>query len=159
MRVGKKKVIKIILCILLLFVMINACWYVWRMVKYDPFTKGMEKSEIPEFLVPRYYSMDADGYDYSVKYPDYLSFTGNLCVGLPTTDENVFTDFLIIWPKLFDRYEYGVSLNAEGETYQIYINSDGSPVDPRYSEIVNEYKDTIDDLLSRAKEMWDIDRS
>ena len=159
MRVGKKKVLKVIICILLLFVVINACWYVWRMVKYDPFTKVMEKSEIPEFLVPRYYSMDADGYDYSVKYPDYLSFTGNLCVGLPTTDENVFTDFLIIWPKLFDRYEYGVSLNVGNETYQIYINADGSPVDPKYSEIVNEYKDTVDDLLSRAKEMWDIDRS
>ena len=114
----------------------------------------MEKNDFFTWIVPRYKHSDPDGYDYGVKFPNYLSFTGNMSVGLPDTDGNLFTDFLVIWPKAFRGYEYGVSLTVEGQTYQIYINSDGSAVDPEYKEIAESCKDEINALLQRAEEMW-----
>ncbi len=157
MKTGKKKALRAAAFLLAIFILINAGWYVWRLVKYGSYVEGMERNEIPEWLVPRYKHIDAEGYDYSVKYPDYLSFTGNLCVGLPAADENPFTDFLVIWPKVFGGYEYGVSVSADGQAYQIYVDSDGSAVDPAYNEIADSYQEEIDDLLHRAQEMWDLE--
>ena len=116
----------------------------------------MEENVFSSWLVPRYVHTDADRYDYGVKYPDYLSFTGNLSVGLPATDDNPFTDFLIIWPKLSGGCEYGVSITEDGKEYQIYIHADGSAVRPEDSEVVARNQDHINALLGRAEAMWDI---
>ena len=157
MKTGKKIALKVVLCIFALFILLNAGWYVWRTVKYGSFSEGMEENYFTTWIVPRYIHTDANGYDYNVKYPDYLSFTGNLSVGLPSTDENMFTDGLIIWPKLSGGYEYGVFLNEGAENYQVYINADGSAVYPEDSEIVVRHQENIDALLSRAEEMWDLE--
>ena len=156
MRKFRKATIKTVLCILFLFVFMNAVWYVWRMVKYDPYSREMEKNVFYTWIVPRYIYSDADRYDYGVKYPDYLSFTGNLSVGVPTTDEDVFTDFLIIWPKFFGGYEYGVSISVGDEDLQIYINADGSAVNPEDSDVVALNQEKIDNLLRRAEGMWEL---
>ena len=156
MKAGKKIALRAALCVLALFILINACWYVWRTVKYGAYTDGMEENVFSSWLVPRYKHTDADGYDYGVKYPDYLSFTGNLSVGLPATDDNPFTDFLIIWPKLSGGCEYGVSITEDGKEYQIYIHADGSAVRPEDSEVVARNQDHINALLGRAEAMWDI---
>ncbi len=157
MKTYKRIALRAALCILALFALWNVGWYVWRMVKYGPFSRGLEKNDFATWIVPRYKYMDTDGYDYGVKYPDYLSFTGNLSVGLPETDGNPFTDFLIIWPKLSGGYEYGVSLTEGNENYQIYITADGSAVYPENSEVVARKQETIDALLHRAEEMWDLE--
>ena len=65
---------------------------------------GMEAAEFNTVLGKRYLYMDADRYDYLVKYPDYLSFTGNMSVGSPAASENPFTDALIIWPTIAGEY-------------------------------------------------------
>ena len=93
MKTGKGKAVKAIMCLVAVFVLINIFWFVWREVKYGDYKDGMEKNDIPTWLVPRYKLHDAEGYDYGLKYPDYLSFTGNLSVGLPATADNPFTDF------------------------------------------------------------------
>ena len=157
MKTGKSKVLKAAICILGIFLAFNVFWYIWRNVKYGPYIKGMRESEIPDWIVPRYYYVDDEGYDYSVKYPDYLSFTGNMSVGLPSADGNPFTDFLIIWPKLDGRYEYGVSLTVEGTNYQIMINDDGSAIDSKFSGIVASCKETIDILLLKGDKMWHLE--
>lgn len=100
---------------------------------------------------------DADGYDYSVKYPDYLSITGNLSIVSPSTDDNPFVDALIIWPEIFGGCEYGVLLEEGEEELQIYINTDGSAVYPEDSEATSRHKETIDALLQRARKMWDLE--
>lgn len=156
MRLGKKTVIRAVLCLLALFVLFNICWFVWRAEKYGAYSEGMEKNYFSTWIVPRYKYTDADGYDYSVKYPDYLSLTGNLSVGLPTTEEDVFTDFLVIWPKFSGGYEYGVSVEADGVDHQIYINANGSAVHKEDSGIVDRCQENIDALLRRAGEMWDL---
>lgn len=154
---GRKITIRAFLLILVNFIVLNVVWYVWRMVKYDPYSKGMKKNVFSTWIVPRYTYSDADRFDYGVKYPDYLSFTGNLSVGLPTTDEDVFTDFLIIWPGVFRGYQYGVSISEGDEDLQIYINADGSAVFPEDSDVVIRNQETINTLLSRAEEMWDLE--
>ncbi len=157
MKTAKKSVLRAAICILALFLLINAGWYVWRSVKYGSYSKGMEKNEIPEWLVPRYKYSDAEKFDYGVKYPDYLSLTGNLSVGMPVTGEDFFTDFLVIWPKVFGGYEYGVSVEVDGEDRQIYIKADGSAVHPEDNWIVERCRDHIDALLNKAKAMWDLE--
>ena len=154
MKDGHKKLLKIFICILTVLMAFNVFWFIWRNVKYGSYIKGMSENDIQSWIVPRYMHVDEEGYDYSVKYPDYLSFTGNLSVGLPSTDGNPFTDFLVIWPKLGGGYEYGVSLTADATNYQIMINNDGSAVDPAYSEITASCKETIDILLLKANRMW-----
>ena len=125
-------------------------------MKYGSYCKGWEKNYFAAWIVPRYVHTDEDGYDYAVKYPEYLSFTGNLSVGLPADEYNPFTDFLIVWPKIFGGYEYGVSVTKNGQGYQIYINIDGTAVHPEDSEIAAACQDTINDLLRRAKGMWNL---
>ena len=98
-------------------------------MKYDAYCKGWKKNPFATWIVPRYVYTDADGYDYGVKYPEYLSITGNMSVGLPAIDDNPFTDFLIVWP---------------------------TAVNPEDSEIVERCQDTINDLLNRAKKMWNL---
>ncbi len=157
MKSGKKKAIKVILGMLAVFTVVNISWYIWRMVKYDAYCKGWEKNYFATWIVPRYTYTDADGYDYGVKYPEYLSFTGNMSVGLPATDDNPFTDFLIVWPKLLGGYQYGASVSVDGQGYQIYVKADGTAVDPEHSEVAIQCRDTIKDLLRRAKAMWNLE--
>ena len=157
MKFAKKTVLKAVYIILALFLLFNACWYGWRMVKYGSYCKGWKKNPFSTWLVPRYIYTDEDGYDYGVKYPDYLTFTGNLSVGLPGADDNPFTDFLIVWPKVNGDCDYGISVTKDGQGYQIYINADGTSVYPEDSETVNDCQDTINDLLARAKGMWDLE--
>lgn len=64
MRVVKKIVMRVALCLLALFLLINVSWYVWRVIKYELYNTGMEKSVFATWLVPRYGQIDADGYEY-----------------------------------------------------------------------------------------------
>lgn len=154
---SKKAVIKVLLCILVIFILTNVCWYAWRAQKYGSFSKGMEEQYFSTWIVPRYKTQDKDRFDYGVKYPEYLSLTGNLSVGFPATEENPSTDFLIVWPKAFGGYNYGVSI-SEGETsYQIYINPDGSTVYSEDREVVARNRERINTLLKRGKEMWSLE--
>ena len=156
MRKGRKTAVKALLCAAAVFILINVCWYVWRLTKYGPCSRGMDENAFSSWIVPRYLYTDADGYDYSVKYPGYLSFTGNLCVSFPVSDNNYFTDCLIIWPKVSGDYEYGVILSEGDESYQIYIHADGSAVNPEDSAVVTRKQDDIHTLLQKAEEMWNL---
>lgn len=156
MKTGNRKVLKVITLVLSVFILFNIFWYAWRDMKYGSYINEMEENELSSWIVPRYKHVDDEGYDYSVKYPDYLSFTGNMSVGLPSLDNNPFTDFLVIWPKVLGGYEYGASLTVDGVNYQIMINEDGNAVDSQYSEIAAISKETIDLLLQKANEKWDL---
>ena len=108
------------------------------------------------FVTPRYIYTDADQYDYLVKYPDYLTFTGNMSVGMPAADENLFTDALIIWPTISGKYRFGVILYEEGKGYQVYIDADGNAFSKEYEEVVSRHSDSIKNLLMMAENRWGI---
>jgi DNA modification methylase len=118
----------------------------------------MNDSVFSNFLVPHYIENDADGFSYSVKYPDYLEFTGNLSIASPSTDEeNPYTDSLIIWPLLKGGYEYGVILYTDDTQYQIYIDKNGNAIDEEDENIVAEHSQSILTLLEKANTMWGIE--
>ncbi len=152
----KKKVLKIILAAVILFAAYNIIWLTWSHIKYGKLSDGMEKGDFSSFVTPRYVYTDVDGYDYLVKYPDYLSFTGNMTVGSPTTEGNVFTDALIIWPKVSGGYDYGVLLYENDMEYAIYIDSNGNALSKEDEDIVSRHSDSIRNLLMMADERWDI---
>lgn len=152
----KKKALKIILAAVIAFAVYNIAWFAWSHIKYGKLSGGMEEMEISSFVTRRYSYTDAERFDYLVKYPDYLTFTGNLSVGMPVTDENVFTDALIIWPTLSGKYNYGVLLYEEGAEYTVYIDADGNALSKEYEDVVSRHRDQIETLLMMADHKWNI---
>ena len=153
----RRKILKIVSIIVAVFVAYNAVWFAWSHTKYGKYTDGMEEMEISNLITPRYVYTSDDRYDYLVKYPDYLSFTGNMSVGLPASDENPFTDALIIWPTISGKYELGVLLYEEGGTeYSVYIDADGNALSEDDKDVVFRHRDAIKDLLIKADEKWSI---
>ena len=152
----KKKALKIILAAVIAFAVYNIAWFAWSHIKYGKLSGGMEEMEISSFVTRRYSYTDAERFDYLVKYPDYLTFTGNLSVGMPVTDENVFTDALIIWPTLSGKYNFGVLLYEEGAEYTVYIDADGNALSKEYEDVVSRHRDQIETLLMMADHKWDI---
>lgn len=151
-----KRFLKIILVIFILFILINIVWFSWRAIKYNNYSKGMNKNLFYSAFVPKYLEDDKEGFSYSVKYPDYLSFTGNLSISMPIRSNNNYTDSLIIWPNLRN-YEYGLILYDENNNeYMIEINENKEPKDSEYKEIINIHKENIDILFDKANEFWNL---
>ncbi|MGM9663651.1 MAG: hypothetical protein ACI3XF_02305 [Eubacteriales bacterium] len=155
----KKKIGICSLVLLAVFLLLNLIWFGWRHMAYSAFAKDWDRTFSSSSLFPTYAAKDEDGFDYTVKYPNYLSLTGNLAVGFPGTDEEPFTDGIIIWPKVTGGYEYGIILNPreDGESgYMFYIDADGNAVDEEYRSIAEEYREVISELLERAENMWNL---
>lgn len=152
----KKKILKIILAIVILFVAYNTIWFAWSHIKYGKLSAGMEEGDLSSFITPRYVYSDDERYDYLVKYPEYLAFTGNMSVGSPATEENPFTDALIIWPKVVGGYNFGALLYENDMQYAIYIDSEGNALSEEDEDIVSKHSDIIRNLLMKTDEKWDI---
>lgn len=156
----KKKILTSLFVLLAVFFLLNLIWLGWRHLAYSGFAEGMTRTETSSALFPTYAAKDEDGFDYTVKYPDYLSLTGNLAVGFPGTDENPFTDGLILWPKLSGGYEYGVILNSretDDTGYMFYIDAQGGALDAEYEALAEKYQDVIAELLERAESVWQLE--
>ncbi len=152
-----KKFLKTILVILILFILMNIVWFSWRVIKYNNYSKGMDKNTSYSIFVPKYLKTDNEGFSYSVKYPDYLSFTGNLAISMPSEDYDYFSDSLIIWPTLLKGYEYGLILyDEENNEYMIEIDENQNPKESENEEIINEHKDNIKILFNKANEVWNL---
>lgn len=153
----KKKIYIIAGILVVALLLLNLMWFGWRHLTYSGYRNEMSKTHFSTLFHLTYAGQDEDGFDYTVSYPDYLTFTGNLAVGYPGTDENPFTDGLIIWPKLFGGYEYGIILNPRGddtEGYMFYIDIQGNAIDEEYREISEKCQDVIQELLERANSRW-----
>lgn len=155
----KKKLLRISGVILGAFILFNVFWFAWRSIKYNVYSENIEKGRLFSIITPRYTEVDDDGFDYLVKYPDYLSFTGNLSVGFPADGDNPFMDALIVWPKTGGVYEYGVLLYEENwDGYQIYIDAHGNAVDDAHVDIIIRHRVNIEQLLEKADGKWGVIR-
>lgn len=143
----KKKKTALVCCgiIVLVFIIYNLFWYVVVYSAYDKYTNGME-----EYREKVSYVLHEENYYYNVKYPDYLCFTGNLCVA---TDDNKYA--LIIWPSPGREPEYGLQLvDDDGLLYSIPIDKTMNAVDSDYREMVKKYKTNVELLFQKAKDKW-----
>jgi len=142
----KRKLIMIIVstCIVL-FALYNLSWLYLTRAKYNQFSNDMQ-----EIMVNRTYVIQEDGYLYNVKYPDYLSFTGNL--GVATDDEKYA---LLIWPSFYGKTEYGLQLvDEKNETHSVMINKNRQAINEEYRDLIRRNKETINILFNKAAKMW-----
>ena len=150
----KKKRIRVLLriagAILLGVLLYHAVWLGWRTWKYRPYTDGMEKTVFATILTPRYTKKDEDGFDFSVKYPDYLQWTGNLSVGSPADENTMFTDALIIWPLFGGGYEYGLLLYEGDAGYQIYADENGHALNAEEDAVIARHAENVSLLYEKA---------
>ncbi len=156
-----KTAMKIIDIVLVIFIILNVVWFGWRSATYRVFVlDGMEETESSTFIVPRYLLTTDDGYSYSIKYPNYLSTTGNLGLTLPSDyNEALYTDSLIIWPKLDGSYEYGVILYDDDVEWQIMVDASGRALDSQYDEVIEAHAENVALLFEKANEQWDLSDS
>lgn len=140
---------KILIFIILVFVVLNISWFSITSIKYNKFVK-----DLPKFGPGHSYGTLKDGYNYHVKKPNYLHYTGNLAVSNSETGE-----LLIIWPLISGGYKYGIRVEQDGVGYEIYVDENMKPIDKddTYSvQAIEENKASIEALLSKANEMWDL---
>ena len=99
---------------------------------------------------------------FSVKMPNYLSFTGNYAI---VSDE----DFcLLIWPDLWKpRCKYGVLMNDNNASYSCYVNRTGDYLfskdmplsedeELKVKELLDNNRNILLDMLNRAQIEWNL---
>lgn len=144
----KHKIITSIIAILVLFITLNIFWFFYTGNKYGELTQGM----IEDDARLSYHILESDQYVYNVKYPDYLSFTGNVAVGSPDNKAA-----LIIWPGFFNQNKYGIQLiDDSGITNDIMVNKDMRALNPEYQEILNKQEQKVALVFDKAKNKWPI---
>ncbi|MEG2051273.1 MAG: hypothetical protein RR012_03110 [Oscillospiraceae bacterium] len=176
---NKKKLMKILLSVLIVFLIINIIWGLYVYFKYNPFQKSVE-----EHTKTVGHSYVCDGYTYSVKKPSYLSLTGNLAItpvlnltteGLRVGNDGI-TPFtgesidVIIWPKLFGGYEivvniskYSGKINSNNENeytiLEFYVDENMNPIENLSSEKKKVYeanKNNLKDALKKINSVWNL---
>ena len=153
LTVSKFIVLCIIAFLLVSLLIGSTVWKIWRDHKYEPFTEGMQYARSSTGIVPRY-TMKQDGDIYYVKFPDYLSTTGNLAI---KPEQDSVLDSLLIWPQVGGEFKYGVILNDGGINYQVYINQTGETA--LYEEdqwLVDKHQGIIQQYLAKANEIWNL---
>ena len=170
-----RRFLRLLALLLAAFALLSAVWYVTAYRPYDIYVEALraqpgwrEDPGFPECGV------DGEGYTCNVARPSFLSWTGNLGIGLPALtlengEEAVFTDSLIIWPQLFGEPELGVILYEydfqEGgvtcASRQLYITAAGeyrpygdAEEDAANARLLEEHRENVETLLSRAREIW-----
>ena len=147
---NKKKTLYIVIIIAVCFLVYNLVWYLIVENKYDVYIAGMERSTETVIRVSgKHFSAPADNVDYTVKYPNYLEYVGNLAVVKRDTREA-----LIIWPGIAGKDEYGLILEHENEIHQIMVDKDMAPIDSQDAAIIANTEDTIRILVDAANDKW-----
>lgn len=143
---------------LCVFIVLIAClliysgiWYFVTHKKYETYTEGLDINEtgvLRKILNPVYYSGDGE-HEYTVAFPGYLSYVGNL--GVSEAQSGMA---LLIWPSIFGESEYGVILYDEGEEHQIVLKKEGEAENSGEQKLVNQYAQNIEELFEFAKKQW-----
>ena len=76
----KRRTVTLPLALVAVFILLNPSWFSWRHTAYCGFAEGMIRTDMASTFFPTYAGKGGDGFDYTVKYPDHLSITGNLAL-------------------------------------------------------------------------------
>ncbi|MCR5608392.1 MAG: hypothetical protein K6G26_04955 [Lachnospiraceae bacterium] len=124
---------------------------VWYIVSYKPYAKYEEGFKEFDKSGKKLY-VDNEGYTYSVKKPDYFTWTGNLAI-VDMEDKAS----LIIWPiDNGKNMEVGVIIEDNGVSNQIELKDKKTAVYDDQQELVNQYNEQIEILYNKANEVWGI---
>ena len=144
--------------LLILFVLIIIVYnLIWLINWYPYHNKTNEYSPMPK----GWYRVD-EQYIFTIKEPDYLSFTGNYAI---CTYDGVA---LLIWPNLFHlgELEYGIQIEENENAYRFYIDGDleYKEKDMNYTDeeiiglkgLINEKYDILLSIMEVAKSEWNL---
>lgn len=144
MKKKKSKIIIAVSSIFVLFSIFNLLWY----LSYKNYSNYSENLE--EFVPRKSYVLKKEGYLFNVKYPDYLSFTGNLAVA--TNDEKIA---LIIWPSYFGKTKYGIQIEDEDKMiHSIMIEKNRKAVNSKDRKMIESNMVDIKSLFQKSEVMW-----
>ena len=140
-RLKKSKMRTVLLKIVLVsFIIWNIVW-VLNYSSYLKYTDGYEKQKVS--MVKK-----IGTYNYTVKSPRYLSFTGNFAI-------NNGLISCIIWPNLFisGKYEYGLRIydNEIDHGYMFYVDEKLNYLNIPKNDFSDEELKIIDNILKKNK--------
>ena len=132
MKNAKKPILIATSLIVLAFLIWNAIWFFGMRMPYYGYMKYVTRYEEEDIVS---YEGEYDGYFLKVKPVGYLSFeTGYLCIGT------------------------GVLFGYAQTSEQVYIdenlNIQSDDPDGQYEELVNQYRDIIEDLIEKGSEAY-----
>ena len=132
-----KLIVTVLLVITVIFCAVNLFWYGCKYLPYKKMADKMRPGDDPE--MPRYSYTD-DNYLFRLKMPKYLSFaSGFLYVG-PNDEEAavLYADDngnlsetnkphvdMFVWPQIFSRTRYGITIYEETYSMQFMMNGQG----------------------------------
>jgi len=146
----RKKILCILIMLVCCFLVYNLIWYLVVEHKYGAYAAGMERDTARGSRISdKHFNSVAENVDYTVKYPFYLEYVGNLAVVKRDTQEA-----LIIWPGIVGDDEYGLVLEYENEIYRIVVDKNMAPINSFYNIYIADNEDTVRILVDAANEKW-----
>lgn len=142
----KKRLILLFAVFVGLFCIYNVFWFISVQYKYKDYLEAVPKEQGVHVQFD-----EKDNVTYNVKKPDYLSFTGNLGI----TDKKGMS--LIIWPPILKSdFAYGVRIQNDTGTYEIYINKKLESItdNPEDKLIIKKYHNDIKELFEKAEKKF-----
>ena len=132
----------------LAFLVINLLWYGVTTWQYRPFLKA-----VPEH-VTGVHAMTEKGISYNVKTPDYLSTVGNLAISNDKTGV-----WLIVWPNLIGKDEYGIRVQEEQTGYEIIVDREMQLLEPdkTLQAVLDRHQVDVKRLKQAAHERFSLD--
>lgn len=144
----KKKIVRCIWIALGICIIVFHIFWIYNYLLFSKYIDGLN-----EFIKFQSYSVLEDDFIYHVKFPSYLSFTGNLAV---STKNSEYT--LIIWPSRFRDTRYGVMIPIENNTFaSIMLNQEMKSEDVYDQIYIDENMEQIEELFYKASERWGIE--
>ena len=151
------------------FVLYNLVWSMYVTVTYRPFIDKLGGVK----------RLETDEYTYSIKTPNYLSFTGNLSISenvkVYPNDEGINAGSIMIWPKFHNKFL--VAFNVSKTTVNIETRNTHTDIigimldqnkEPDFSvpgvyklynenkELFDSSKEDIEKLYTEAYKTWGI---
>ncbi|PXV95384.1 hypothetical protein C8E03_10112 [Lachnotalea glycerini] len=141
---NKKKIIIIVLSSLFIIFMIrNLIWYL-NFNKYENYISNEYE------LYVKSYGKTLNGYSYTIKQPEFYSFTGNFAIN------NNADISIIIWPELFMKGDMRIGMelvDAENNHgYRFYVDKELNYMVDKKNNFTEEEITQIQNLLDKKKE-------
>lgn len=133
------------------FFLYSFIWYQIIHQKYDPYIKGMHptyEGRWEQFFL-NIFDVQENGFQYSVLYPGFLSYTGNLAISDKTDTFSV-----IIWPSFCGETEYGAMIQNNKGVYQIMVDENLMANKKADRKVINQYRKPLTRLMLEAKKRW-----
>lgn len=145
MKSKRKKGIKAIIIVVILFVLFNILWFANYGYVYFKYASKVEYYEVTE----TYHETDQEtGVTYAITFPSYPSFTSNVFLNTSNGD-------FIIYPKLFGGCE--ICYTNDNNEMSVWFDEDMQLIEKYSDGTIDENREDIERLLDLAYDKWGLE--